>query len=115
MGDGPARLFERSDAGRLIAVIPGKRPGIDMGYAKHVVLRVKISVEDAGVTPELKLEAGPFADLKRGIAEMANQLLSGKSHNSTRLALRRRLRRGHHRLLLARSATGENEHRSEDD
>ena len=110
MGAEAPRLFERSDAGGLIAVVPGERPGIDVGHPEHVVLRIKISIEHAASPAKLELEAGSFADLEGGVAEMADELLRGEADDSDRLARNRALNDGSFRLrLLARGAARENQ------
>ena len=67
MGAPAHRLFERGDASRLIIVDAGQGSRIDVGHAEHVVLRIKIGVENAAAPAKLKLEAHPFADLERRI------------------------------------------------
>ena len=117
MGLGSARIFQGGDAGRLIGVDARRQARIDMGDAQWAgcIVGIKICIEHAAPAAELQLEAGPFAHLKRRIAEMADKLRSGEPEQPAGLARcdgrgsfgHRRLRRG--------GATGEEQGRGEDD
>ena len=96
MGAGSARVFERGDAGRLIDVARPTAARIDMGHAQRAVCPTDRDRRRAcSAAAELELEARPFADLQRGRAEMADEVLRGQADEPRRLALtalhRRRL------------------------
>ena len=84
MGARSAGVLEREDAGRLIDVDARRRARIDVGHAVAAALRIEIGVEDAAAAAKLKLEAVAFEDLKRGLSEMADQLIGGEAEDLPR-------------------------------
>lgn len=101
MGAGSAGILERGNAGRLIGIDAGFRPGVHVSDPERAVgRRIEIGVEHTGLAAELQLQARTLAHLKSGAPEMAHKIRCGQTDELARGRSRHRSWLGDLRLSL---------------